>query len=131
MKDVLILKTTCIHNPFVVLCIGSLNNKVFDILLELLREAFPYVIVGLPKSYYDVMKLMKELRLAIKKLIFVQIIALCIGKKNEIRTSYDTYHQLRRHTSDKDLHARKERLLKMYCGIFHSSQYCNNCSCQQ
>ncbi|XP_047949378.1 uncharacterized protein LOC125195243 [Salvia hispanica] len=44
-------------------CIGSLNNKVFDMLLELLREAFPDAMVDLPKSYYEAEKLMKGLGL--------------------------------------------------------------------
>ena len=40
-------------------CIGSLNNKVFDMLLDLLRESFP-AMVGLPKSYYEAEKLIKN-----------------------------------------------------------------------
>ncbi|XP_042063803.1 uncharacterized protein LOC121807603 [Salvia splendens] len=51
-------------------CIGSLNNKVFDMLLELLREAFPDAMVDLPKSYYEAEKLMR-----------VKMTVLCIGGK--------------------------------------------------
>ncbi|KAG6405745.1 hypothetical protein SASPL_133339 [Salvia splendens] len=49
-------------------CIGSLNNKVFDMLLDLLREVFPDAIVGLPKSYYEAEKLMKKLGLGYEKI---------------------------------------------------------------
>ncbi|KAL3509945.1 hypothetical protein ACH5RR_029346 [Cinchona calisaya] len=48
-------------------CIGKLSNKTFDMLLDLLRKAFPEAMVNLPKSYYEAEKLMKELGLGYKR----------------------------------------------------------------
>ncbi|XP_027108997.2 uncharacterized protein [Coffea arabica] len=48
-------------------CLGKLSNKIFDMLLDLLKEAFPDAMDGLPKSYYEVEKLMKELGLGYDK----------------------------------------------------------------
>ncbi|XP_071906894.1 uncharacterized protein [Coffea arabica] len=48
-------------------CLGKLSNKIFDMLLDLLKEAFPDAMDGLPKSYYEAEKLMKELGLGYDK----------------------------------------------------------------
>ncbi|KAL3527654.1 hypothetical protein ACH5RR_012343 [Cinchona calisaya] len=48
-------------------CLGKLNNKTFDMFLDLLREAFLEAMVNLPKSYYEAEKLMKELGLGYEK----------------------------------------------------------------
>lgn len=34
-------------------CLGRFSNKDFDMLLDLLKEAFPDAMDGLPKSYYE------------------------------------------------------------------------------
>ncbi|KAG6490002.1 hypothetical protein ZIOFF_051284 [Zingiber officinale] len=44
-------------------CLGKINNKIFDMLLDLLREAFPNAMDDLPKSYYEAEKLMKQIGL--------------------------------------------------------------------
>ncbi|XP_027156993.1 uncharacterized protein LOC113758246 [Coffea eugenioides] len=48
-------------------CLGKLSNKIFDMLLDLLKETFPDAMDGLPKSYYEAEKLMKELGLGYDK----------------------------------------------------------------
>ena len=48
-------------------CLGKWSNKIFDMLLDLLREAFPEAMEKLPKSYYESEKLMKELGLGYEK----------------------------------------------------------------
>ncbi|KAG6424603.1 hypothetical protein SASPL_115021 [Salvia splendens] len=48
-------------------CLRRLNNKVFDMQLDLLRDAFPDATVGLSKSYYEADKLMKKLGLGEKR----------------------------------------------------------------
>ncbi|KAG8380558.1 hypothetical protein BUALT_Bualt06G0028100 [Buddleja alternifolia] len=44
-------------------CTGKWSNKTFTVLLELLKEAFPDAINSLPKSYYEVQKIIGALGL--------------------------------------------------------------------
>ncbi|XP_042396490.1 uncharacterized protein LOC121986596 [Zingiber officinale] len=49
-------------------CLGKMTNKIFNMLLDLLREAFPNAMKDLPKSYYEAEKLMKQLGLGYEKI---------------------------------------------------------------
>ncbi|KAG6538774.1 hypothetical protein ZIOFF_003902 [Zingiber officinale] len=49
-------------------CLGKMTNKVFNMLLDLLREAFPNAMKDLPKSYYEAKKLMKQIGLGYEKI---------------------------------------------------------------
>ncbi|XP_042472526.1 uncharacterized protein LOC122055220 [Zingiber officinale] len=49
-------------------CLGKMANKIFNMLLDLLREAFPNAMKDLPKSYYEAEKLMKKLGLGYEKI---------------------------------------------------------------
>ncbi|XP_041994040.1 uncharacterized protein LOC121744538 isoform X1 [Salvia splendens] len=99
-------------------CIGSLNNKVFDMLLELLREAFPDAMVGLPKSYYEAEKLMKELGLGYEKIDACPNDCTLYWGENERKTSCDTCHQLRWRTSDKDPTGEKRKIAQKVLWYF-------------
>ncbi|KAG6405787.1 hypothetical protein SASPL_133381 [Salvia splendens] len=52
-------------------CLGRLNNKVFDMLLDLLRDVFPDAMVGLPKSYYEADKLIPAPWMCMKESSFM------------------------------------------------------------
>ncbi|XP_073130868.1 uncharacterized protein [Henckelia pumila] len=49
-------------------CLGKMTNKIFDMLLDLLREAFSNAMNDLPKSYYEAEKLMRQLGLGYEKI---------------------------------------------------------------
>ncbi|XP_071918866.1 uncharacterized protein [Coffea arabica] len=42
-------------------CLGKMSNKIFNMLVELLREVFPEAMTNLPSSYYEAEKLMNTL----------------------------------------------------------------------
>ncbi|GJY66168.1 tetratricopeptide-like helical domain, DYW domain protein [Tanacetum coccineum] len=48
-------------------CIGGISNKTFSMILELLRDAFPYL-TPLPSSAYEVKKFTKDLGLGYEKI---------------------------------------------------------------
>ncbi|XP_012849503.1 PREDICTED: uncharacterized protein LOC105969303 [Erythranthe guttata] len=49
-------------------CMGKWSNKTFTLLLELLKEAFPDVTESLPKSYYEMQKIIGALGLSCIKI---------------------------------------------------------------
>ncbi|KAG6428069.1 hypothetical protein SASPL_112318 [Salvia splendens] len=97
-------------------CLGRLNNKVFDMLLDLLRDVFPYAMVGLPKSYYEADKLMKKLGLGYEKIDACPNDCTLYWGVNENKTSCDTCHKLRWCTTDKDPTGEKRKVAqKVLC----------------
>ena len=99
-------------------CIGSLNNKVFDMLLDLLREALPDAMDGLPKSYYEAEKLMKELGLGYEKIHACPNDCTLYCGENERQTSCETCHQPRWRTSDKDPTGEKRKIAQKVLWYF-------------
>ncbi|KAG6423407.1 hypothetical protein SASPL_113802 [Salvia splendens] len=91
-------------------CLGRLNNKVFDMLLDLLRDAFPDAMVGLPKSYYEADNLMKKLGLGYEKIDACPNDCTLYWGVNENKTSCDTCNKPRWCTTDKDPTGEKRKV---------------------
>nr|XP_027120117.1 uncharacterized protein LOC113737066 [Coffea arabica] len=49
-------------------CLGKMSNKIFNMIVELLREAFPEAMTNLPSSYYEAEKLTNTLGLGYEKI---------------------------------------------------------------
>ncbi|XP_057789264.1 uncharacterized protein LOC131006122 [Salvia miltiorrhiza] len=98
--------------------LGRLSNKVFDMLLQLLTEAFPNAMDGLPKSYYESEKLMKELGLGYEKIDVCPNDCTLYWGMNERRISCDTCHELRWRTSNKDTTGEKRKIAQKVLWYF-------------
>lgn len=99
-------------------CLGRLNNKVFDMLLDLLREAFPDAMVGLPKSYYEAEKLLKDLGLGYEKIDACPNNCTLYWGVNAGKTSCETCHELRWLTSEKDLTGGERKIARKVLWYF-------------
>lgn len=110
-------------------CLGRLNNRVFDKFLELLGEAFLDAMLGLPKSYYEANKLMKELGLGYEKIDACPNDCTLYWGTYESKISCDTCHELRWCTSDKDPTGEKRKVAHKVLGISLSNRGCKDCSC--
>lgn len=91
-------------------CLGSWSNKKFDMLLELLKEAFPEAMTDLPKSYYESEKMLKDLGLGYEKIdACVNDCSIYWGNDSE-RTSCKTCLEPRWKISEKDPTGAKRKI---------------------
>ncbi|XP_012837541.1 PREDICTED: uncharacterized protein LOC105958084 [Erythranthe guttata] len=68
-------------------CMGKWSNKTFTMLLELLKEAFPTMTESLPKSYYEVQKIIGALGLTSTKIDACPNDCILYWKEHEKSTS--------------------------------------------
>nr|XP_027122350.1 uncharacterized protein LOC113739326 [Coffea arabica] len=76
-------------------CLGKMSNKIFNMLVELLREAFPEAMTNLPSSYYEAEKLMNTLGLGFEKIDACPNDCSLYWGSAEKRTSCETCNELR------------------------------------
>ncbi|XP_073309702.1 uncharacterized protein [Primulina huaijiensis] len=83
-------------------CLGKITNKIFNMLLDLLREAFPNAMKDLPKSYYEAEKLMKQLGLGYEKIDACPNDCTLYWRLDEERDRCKTCNEPRWETSEND-----------------------------
>ncbi|XP_027172109.1 uncharacterized protein LOC113771742 [Coffea eugenioides] len=93
-------------------CLGKWSNKIFDMLLDLLREAFPEAMEKLPKSYYESEKLMKELGLGYEKYDACPNDCTLYWGVNAKRTCCETCKELRWEASENDPSGEKRKVTR-------------------
>ncbi|XP_027181759.1 uncharacterized protein LOC113780145 [Coffea eugenioides] len=93
-------------------CLGKWSNKIFDMLLDLLREAFPEAMEKLPKSYYESEKLMKELGLGYEKYDACPNDCTLYWGVNAKRTCCETCKELRWEASENDPSGEKRKVAR-------------------
>ncbi|XP_071912376.1 uncharacterized protein [Coffea arabica] len=76
-------------------CLGKMSNKIFNMLVELLREAFPEAMTNLPSSYYEAEKLMNTLGLGYEKIDACPNDCSLYWGSAKKRTSCETCNELR------------------------------------
>ncbi|KAJ0765873.1 putative Transposase-associated domain-containing protein [Helianthus annuus] len=74
-------------------CIGKCNDEGFSMMLDTLREAFPYA--SIPKSLYDLRKIIRELGLSYDKIDACPNDCMLYWKENSKKTECDICHTSR------------------------------------
>ncbi|XP_027158442.1 uncharacterized protein LOC113760068 [Coffea eugenioides] len=91
-------------------CLGKMSNKIFNMLVELLREAFPEAMTNLPSSYYEAEKLMNTLGLGYEKIDACPNDCSLYWGSAEKRTSCETCNELRWVASENDPTGEKRKI---------------------
>ncbi|XP_027109172.2 uncharacterized protein [Coffea arabica] len=91
-------------------CLGKMSNKIFNTLVELLREAFPKAMTNLPSSYYEAEKLMNTLGLGYEKIDACPNDCSLYWGSAEKRTSCETCNELRWVASENDPTGEKRKI---------------------
>nr|XP_027083699.1 uncharacterized protein LOC113706000 [Coffea arabica] len=91
-------------------CLGKMSNKIFNMLVELLREAFPEAMTNLPSSYYEAEKLMNTLGLGYEKIDACPNDCSLYWGNAEKRTSCETCNELRWVASKNDPTGEKRKI---------------------
>ncbi|XP_071940025.1 uncharacterized protein [Coffea arabica] len=91
-------------------CLGKMSNKIFNILVELLREAFPEAITNLHSFYYEAEKLMNTLGLGYEKIDACPNDCSLYWGSAEKRTSCETCNKLRWAVSENDPTGEKRKI---------------------
>ncbi|XP_035843728.1 uncharacterized protein LOC110929331 isoform X4 [Helianthus annuus] len=81
-------------------CIGKCNDKGFSMMLNTLREAFPYA--SIPKSLYDLRKIIRELGLSYDKIDACPNDCMLYWKENSKKTECDICHTSRYKANEND-----------------------------
>ncbi|KAJ0569814.1 hypothetical protein HanHA300_Chr05g0170861 [Helianthus annuus] len=81
-------------------CIGKCNDKGFSMMLDTLREAFPYA--SIPKSLYDLRKIIRELGLSYDKIDACPNDCMLYWKENSKKTECDICHTSRYKANEND-----------------------------
>ncbi|XP_042410119.1 uncharacterized protein LOC121999513 [Zingiber officinale] len=99
-------------------CLGKINNKIFDILLDLLREAFPNAMDDLPKSYYEAEKLMKQIGLGYEKIDACPNDCTLYWRSDKERIQCETCSEPRWETSENDSTGDKRKISRKVLWYF-------------
>ncbi|XP_042441186.1 uncharacterized protein LOC122026513 [Zingiber officinale] len=99
-------------------CLGKITNKIFDMLLDLLREAFPNAMNDLPKSYYEAEKLMKQLGLGYEKIDACPNDCTLFWRLDKERIQCKTCNELRWETSENDPTGEKRKISRKVLWYF-------------
>ncbi|XP_071912427.1 uncharacterized protein [Coffea arabica] len=91
-------------------CLGKMSNKIFNMLVELLREAFPEAMTNLPSSYYEAEKLMNTLGLGYEKINACPNDCSLYWGSAKKRTSCETCNKLRWVASENDPTGEKRKI---------------------
>ncbi|KAF5805373.1 putative Transposase-associated domain-containing protein [Helianthus annuus] len=81
-------------------CVGKCNDKGFSMMLDTLREAFPYA--SIPKSLYDLRKIIRELGLSYDKIDACPNDCMLYWKENSKKTECDICHKSRYKANEND-----------------------------
>ncbi|KAL6564873.1 hypothetical protein OROMI_016323 [Orobanche minor] len=84
-------------------CLGKMSNNHFDMHLDLLKDAFPEAMSGLPANYYKAEKLMKQLGLGYDKYDACPNDCTLYSGSSKERTLCETCKECRWEVSEKDL----------------------------
>nr|XP_027071970.1 uncharacterized protein LOC113696785 [Coffea arabica] len=98
--------------------LGKMSNKIFNMLVELLREAFPEAMTNLPSSYYEAEKLMNTLGLGYEKIDACPNDCSLYWGSAEKRTSCETCNELRWVASENDPIGEKRKIPPKVLGHF-------------
>ncbi|XP_071940083.1 uncharacterized protein [Coffea arabica] len=91
-------------------CLGKMSNKIFNMIVELLREAFPEAMTNLPSSYYEAEKLTNTLGLGYEKIDACPNDCSVYWGSAEKRTSCETCNELRWVVSENDPTREKRKI---------------------
>ena len=105
------------------------DQQDFDILLNLLREAFPNAMDDLPKSYYEAEKLMKQLGLGYEKFDACPNDCTLFWRLDKDRIQCKICSEIRWETSENDPTGEKRKIARKVLWYFPINLNYNICSC--
>ncbi|XP_042459548.1 uncharacterized protein LOC122043134 [Zingiber officinale] len=97
---------------------GKMTNRIFDMLLNLLRETFPNAMDDLPKSYYEAEKLMKQLGLGYEKFDTCPNDCTLFWRLDKDRIQCKICSELRWETSENDSIGEKRKITRKVLWYF-------------